>query len=131
MKQNPCPCSGETLDRFLRPTVMAVLARSPGGLHGYLISQQLRGTALFSETPPDAAGLYRMLKTMEDEGYLSSEWDIEGSGPAKHVYMLTESGWGCLRRWADTLESYSKALQETVKYIEQSMTLKMEKEYRS
>jgi DNA-binding PadR family transcriptional regulator len=108
------------LDRFLRPLVMAVLAKSPGGLHGYLISQELRGTAMFSDSAPDATGLYRLLKTMQEEGYLTSEWDVEGSGPAKHVYALTDSGRVCLHRWTDTLETYSRDLQQTVKFIRKS-----------
>ncbi len=128
MKQSQCPCSGDTLDRFLRPTVMAVLARAPGGLHGYLISQHLRGTAIFSDSPPDATGLYRALKAMEKEGYLTSEWDVEGGGPAKRVYALTRDGRDCLRRWVDTLESYSKTLQRTVKFVKQSIAPKQKKQ---
>jgi DNA-binding PadR family transcriptional regulator len=130
MKQNSCPCTGETLDRFLRPTVMAVLARVPGGLHGYLISRQLREIAIFSDSPPDATGLYRVLKAMEREGYLRSQWDVAGSGPARHVYALTETGRDCLHRWADTLEFYSKTLQQTAKFIRQSTTPKQEKDDR-
>jgi DNA-binding PadR family transcriptional regulator len=103
---------------------MAVLARTPGGLHGYLISQRLRDVAIFSDSPPDTAGLYRLLKAMEKGGHLKSEWDVEGSGPHKRVYVLTDSGYDCLRRWVNTLESYSKTLQRTVKFIKQSMTLR-------
>jgi len=121
MKDDACPCSGNTLDRFLRPTVMAVLARTPSGLHGYVIAQQLRGVAIFCDNPPDNTGLYRVLKAMETEGYLRSDWDTEGSGPAKHIYALTDDGWDCLRRWKDTLESYSCNLQQTVAFVEQSL----------
>ena len=127
MKQDLCPCSGDTLDRFLRPTVMAVLANAPSGLHGYLISQHLRSVAIFSDSPPDATGLYRVLKAMEEEGYLESNWDVEGSGPAKRVYVLNDDGLDCLHRWVNTLEAYSKTLQLTVKFIKKSMTPKQEK----
>jgi len=106
---------------------MAVLARAPGGLHGYLISQHLRSTAIFGDSPPDATGLYRALKAMEKEGYLTSEWDVEGGGPAKRVYALTRDGRDCLRRWVDTLESYSKTLQRTVKFVKQSIAPKQKK----
>ncbi len=83
---------------------------------------------MFTDSPPDATGLYRLLKAMQEEGYLRSEWDVEGSGPARHVYALTDSGRQCLRRWADTLESYSRTLQETVVFIRQSVPPKKEGE---
>ena len=58
---------------------------------------------------------------MESEGYLRSDWDTEGSGPAKHNYALTDDGWDCLRRWKDTLESYSRNVQQTVAFVGQSL----------
>ena len=121
MSYDGCPCSGSTLDRFLRPTVMAVLANSPDGLHGYLIAQRLRDVAVFCDSAPDSTGLYRALKAMESEGHLRSTWTDDGGGPAKRVYTLTDEGWECLRQWTLTLESYSRNLQRTVKFIRQSL----------
>ena len=116
-----CACSGSTLDRFVRPSVMAVLARNPSGLHGYLLAQQLRDVAIFADCSPDTTGLYRALKAMETEGYLTSGWDVEGAGPARRVYTLTDAGWSCLRHWASTLERYSENLRQTLGYIERSL----------
>lgn len=121
MSFNECACSGSTLDRFVRPSVMAVLARHPGGMHGYLLAQQLREVAIFADCSPDTTGLYRVLKGMEIEGYLTSGWDVEGSGPARRVYALTEAGWDCLRQWAGTLERYAQNLGQTLEYIELSL----------
>jgi DNA-binding PadR family transcriptional regulator len=121
MKYDECPCAGITLDRFLRPTVLAVLAAAPKGRHGYLIAQSLRSVASFGDDPPDSAGLYRVLKAMETEGHLRSTWDTRGSGPAKRVYVLTNAGRGCLRRWVRTLESYSHNLQKTVRFLKNSL----------
>lgn len=126
MQKTQCPCTGETLDRLLRPTVMAVLAEAPDGLHGYLVLKRLGEVPMFKDHLPDATGLYRVLKTMGTEGYLSSEWDVEGSGPAKHVYRLTDEGRDCLRRWSETLESYAKTLQKTVVFIRHSLTVNSE-----
>ncbi|HOD49913.1 MAG TPA: PadR family transcriptional regulator [Candidatus Hydrogenedentes bacterium] len=120
MKQSHCPCSGATLDHFLRPAVMAVLARAPAGLHAYVISQHLRDAAIISDSPPDAMGLDRVLKAMEKEGYFRSDWDTEGSSPAKRVYALTEEGWNCLQRWKNTLDAHSRNLEQTVTFIERS-----------
>lgn len=121
MNFDDCACHGNTLDRLLRPSVMAVLARTPGGQHGYRIAQSLREVAIFGDCPPDSAGLYRALKSMEEEGYLKSDWHTEGTGPAKRVYSLTPAGWSCLRHWLTTLEAYTLSLQETVDYLRESV----------
>jgi PadR family transcriptional regulator PadR len=120
MQPSECPCFGDTLDRFLRPSVMAVLARAPGGLHGYLVAQHLLELPIFRGCPPDPTGLYRVLRTMENEGYLRSVWDREGSAPAKRVYRLTGDGLDCLQRWGETLETYAALLQHTVAFVQES-----------
>ncbi|MCC6144594.1 MAG: PadR family transcriptional regulator [Candidatus Hydrogenedentes bacterium] len=123
MKITQCACHGDTLDRFVRPVVMAVLARHADGLHGYLIAQELRKLAMFADTPPDPTGLYRALKLMEQEGYLASWWDVEGSGPARHVYRLTEEGRDCLHHWVDTLQTYAGSVRKTVSFLRESTGL--------
>lgn len=121
MRSDSCSCTGDTLDRLLRPTVMAVLARAPEGLHGYVIAQHLRGVPIFGGHPPDNAGMYRALNAMETEGYLRSDWDTTGNGPAKRTYVLTVEGWDCLRRWKETLDAYARNVQHTVAFIGQSL----------
>jgi DNA-binding PadR family transcriptional regulator len=121
MNYQGCSCSGGTLDRFVRPIVMAVLARNPEGLHGYLIASHLVSLEVFGGCPPDTTGLYRVLKAMETEGYLKSNWDVEGSGPARRNYVLTEDGLQCLRQWASTLQNYGRNLALTLEFIEDSI----------
>lgn len=121
MNYDSCPCSGNTLDRFLRPTVMAILSETSKGIHGYMIAHRLNDVAIFKGNPPNNAGLYRTLKAMETEGMVSSNWDTKGNGPAKRIYVLTDEGRECLRQWVGTLETYSKNLQKTVKFITQRL----------
>lgn len=104
MEINQCACSGKTLDRLLRPVVLAMLAR--GATHGYSIVQQLAELKLFADSPPDTSGIYKVLKAMEKEGLISSEWDLGKSGPAKRRYALTKNGRICLKRWTKTLRDY-------------------------
>ena len=70
MELDNCPCSGANLPRFVQPVILAVL--SSGRLHGYLVVQRLAETSLFRKQPPDATGVYRMLRNMEQEGVLGS-----------------------------------------------------------
>ena len=81
MELDNCPCSGANLPRFVQPVILAVLSSGP--LHGYLVVQRLAETSLFRKQPPDATGVYRMLRNMEQEGVLESDWELENSGPAR------------------------------------------------
>ena len=112
------PCSGKSLPRLLRPAVMAVLAGEINGLHGYLIARRLERMALFKNRPPDHAGIYRMLKAMEDDGLVVSEWDLTDRGPARRRFQLTDDGLACLGRWLETLKSYRKAIGQLLAILE-------------
>jgi DNA-binding PadR family transcriptional regulator len=104
MDLDQCACSGKTLARLLRPAVLALLAR--GKTHGYDIVQQLQGLEMFSDLPPDTSGVYKVLKSMEEEGLVSANWELGDSGPAKRSFALTRNGTACLERWSETLKLY-------------------------
>jgi len=99
-----CACSGKSLARLLRPAVLALLAREE--MHGYVLLQRLGELAMFSDALPDTSGVYKTLKVMEEEGLVSSSWELGDSGPAKRRYALTKEGKACLKRWGETLEAY-------------------------
>ena len=107
---NACACSGRTLVRLVRPAVLSLLAGAP--LHGYRLLQRMRGLAMFRDQPPDAAGLYRLLKAMEDEGLIASSWDAGQAGPARRRYELAPRGRACLGQWNRTLVRYLRSVAE-------------------
>jgi len=115
MDYNHCSCSGKSLARLLQPAVMAVLAGE--ALHGYLIAQRLKRMKMFKDRQPDPTGLYRLLKSMEEDGLVKYEWDLADSGPAKRRYELTADGYDCLAQWTHTLTDYNQALAELLKVI--------------
>ncbi|MET0260234.1 MAG: helix-turn-helix transcriptional regulator, partial [Gaiellaceae bacterium] len=47
--------------------------------------------------------LYRLLRALEDEGLVASEWSDELPGPAKRTYELTDEGRRVLDTWAEAL----------------------------
>ena len=116
MKFDACACSGKTLARLLQPAVMAILAQEPQ--HGYRLAQHLQEMAMFRDQPPDPTGLYRLLKSMEDRGLVTSTWDLAERGPAKRQYKLTRSGRACLHKWSQTLTEYAVALSDILDLIE-------------
>lgn len=107
-----CATLGKSLSRLSQPAIMVVLARSAEPLHGYVIVQKLADSPMFGGKKPDATGVYRTLKRMEESGYVTSHWEMPESGVAKRLFSLTEEGRHCLRRWIDALACYELSVEE-------------------
>ena len=90
---------------FITPWVLLVLKQ--WNLHGYLIMQQLERMG-FSGI--DHATLYRELRRMEREGFVASEWETSGNGPARRVYSITDLGEDMLRGWTDVVSGYQRMI---------------------
>jgi DNA-binding PadR family transcriptional regulator len=72
----------------LRPAILLLLREQES--HGYELMGRL--AELGVEVPPTTGGLYRSLRTMAEEGLVSSYWSTPDRGPARRVYAITESG---------------------------------------
>ena len=99
------PGSGRLPKNFMTPWVLLVLKQ--WDLHGYLILQQLNRMGF---TDVDHATLYRELRRLEKEGFVASEWEVGGSGPARRVYSITDAGEQMLRGWTDVVSGYQKMI---------------------
>jgi DNA-binding PadR family transcriptional regulator/Ni2+-binding GTPase involved in maturation of urease and hydrogenase len=119
MDFSECSCSGKSLGRMLRPAILGVLAGAP--VHGYVVLQRLEELSMYRDSPPDAGGVYRMLKSMQDEGLVESTWQTGESGPAKRRYELTDTGRACLAEWEETLRAYAEQIKELVGMIEDAV----------
>ena len=108
-----CPCAGITLDKLIRPAILAVLAHGP--LHGYRVAQRIGDIPTYGDQKPDISGVYRLLKTMEKSGLLVSSWEEVGNGPARKIYETTPSGAECLHWWVRTLGSYRVRISALLK----------------
>ena len=107
-----CPCEGQTLDRHLQPTILAILADGP--LHGYAIVERLAQLPLMNGCKPDRPGVYRALNAMERQGVVTHAWAPSENGPAKRPYELTSEGRACLGKWITTLNRYRQELGDLV-----------------
>jgi DNA-binding PadR family transcriptional regulator len=108
----PCATLGKTLSRLSQPTILTVLAASDEPLHGYVIVQKAAESPMFGGTKPDATGVYRTLKQMEENGLVTSHWETPKAGPAKRTFTLTNEGRDSLRRWVDSLACYTATINE-------------------
>ena len=88
------------IERFVEPALLLLLAERP--MHGYELLEHLPELAR-EERRVDLGNLYRLLRSLEEEGIVSSEWDERLPGPAKRTYRLTESGENLLDAWAAAL----------------------------
>jgi PadR family transcriptional regulator PadR len=86
------------IERFAEPAVLLLLREQP--VHGYELLEQL--PELTGERV-DMGNLYRVLRLLEDEGIVSSQWDDDAPGPSKRVYELTDEGRALLDQWARAL----------------------------
>jgi PadR family transcriptional regulator, regulatory protein PadR len=94
------------VERFVEPALLVLLGERRA--HGYDLLEQL--PELAGEERLDMGNLYRLLRALEREGLVASEWRDDVPGPAKRVYELTDEGGRLLERWA-------KALTETQEVI--------------
>jgi poly-beta-hydroxybutyrate-responsive repressor len=97
------------LYRFAEPVMLLAIARL-GEAHGYQIAQEAEGMAV-THAGLDSGIIYRTLRRLEAAGRVVSQWDTSGAGPARRVYVLTETGRQHLREWAQVLEAVTASLQ--------------------
>lgn len=55
------------------------------------------------ENRMDSALIYRTLKTLEDNGSVTFEWDTSESGAAKKIYSITDIGLKNLAQFKDDI----------------------------
>jgi len=103
----PCTCAMGNVSRFIEPVVLRILKEKKSS-YGYEISECLADYALTDATIEGAA-LYRTLRTLEANGYVSSTWTA-GDGPARRSYSLTRVGQAHLREWAHLFETLGRAM---------------------
>jgi poly-beta-hydroxybutyrate-responsive repressor len=72
-------------------------------LHGYEIMRTLKDNFAVVSDP---GTVYRALRQLERDGYITSWWDSKEQGPARRVYTLTDSGTDALKMWSAALEQY-------------------------
>jgi PadR family transcriptional regulator PadR len=84
------------VERFTEPSLLLLLRERPG-VHGYELLDALAD--LMPAEQVDMGNLYRLLRALEEEGLVTSEWT-----DGKRRYELTPAGARLLADWASALE---------------------------
>ena len=99
------------VERFTEPALLLLLRERPA--HGYDLLERL--PELTGEQRVEMGNLYRLLRALEEEGLVSSEWDAGSAGPARRRYALTHAGSQLLDQWVDALR---RSQERTARFLE-------------
>ncbi len=108
------------MNSIIHAVFLASLAEKP--LYGYLLVEELKKYDIDSSFVPYGVA-YRILRSMEEEGLVTSSWETSGNGPAKRVYKITENGFRFLEEWLklakknfEIIEKILNKISEVVDY---------------
>jgi PadR family transcriptional regulator, regulatory protein PadR len=87
------------VERFGEAAVLLLLRERRA--HGYELLDAL--PQVTGEARVDMGNLYRVLRGLEEDGLVQSEWHADEPGPAKRTYELTPEGRRLLDEWAAAL----------------------------
>ena len=104
-------------ERYIQPSLLMglLLKRS----YGYELIQSIQEFGFVEGQAPPGM-VYRHLRQLEKDGLVTSEWETEGSGPAKRIYELTADGAEVLSLWIEHMEGQAQKLG---KFIERYRSL--------
>jgi len=111
----PCTCAMGHLSRFVEPVVLLLL-REKGHSYGYNLLSSLSEYA-FTDAEIERAALYRALRRLQLNGYVSSDWETHRGGPARRVYALTPGGEQHLREWAQVLTKVAGSMDRFIQVV--------------
>ena len=94
-------------ERYLQPSLLMGLLFKQS--YGYELIQSIQEFGFVEGEPPPGM-VYRHLRQLEGDGLVTSEWETEGSGPAKRTYRLTAEGVEVLALWIEHMERQAQIL---------------------
>lgn len=84
---------------------LAVLSRLTEPGYGYQLVHDLADGGV----PVEANTLYPLLRRLEEQGLLRSDWDMREGKPRKY-YMRTEAGTQVYARWRNEWKQFNRSL---------------------
>jgi poly-beta-hydroxybutyrate-responsive repressor len=109
-KSKKSPSRGKQ-ERYIQPSILMTLYLRSS--YGYELIQNI-GNFGFIEGQAPPGMIYRHLRKLEEDGLVLSEWETDGSGPAKRVYQITEDGVQVLYAWVDYMDGQARKLNKFV-----------------
>jgi PadR family transcriptional regulator, regulatory protein PadR len=95
-----------------------VLASRPS--HGYELQrdvEELSGGLVCM----DSGGMYRVLRRLEEDGFVASNWAVGDHGPQRRSYELTDKGRALLEQWIERLRRRDEVIHSVIELVERSL----------
>ena len=108
-------------ERYIQPSIL--LALKSKAFYGYELIQKMSQFGFVEGQAPPGM-IYRHLRELEEDGLVSSQWETDGSGPAKRVYQITPEGAEVLEFWITYMQ---KQAQRLLKFVEMFKKISQEK----
>lgn len=105
--------SGLILELRRGTLVLLVLSQLKKPMYGYNLVKKLND----SEIPIEANTLYPLMRRLESQGLLKSEWETSGTKPRKY-YILTDDGHIVLEKVKEHWFLFSNKLNNVLEGIE-------------
>lgn len=93
--------------------VLAVLSQLRHAQYGYSLRQAVAGRGM----PIEEGTLYPLLRRLEKQGLLASEWRIE-EGPPRRYYRLNRAGEALLAELTDSWNSLTRTMADLLQGTE-------------
>ena len=108
-KMSGCRCgTGLPVEKFMQPCLLLLLKQRSA--HGYDMIQLLPEFGFSDRLDPGT--VYRNLRRLEEEGLVTSHWDVGEGGPARRLYGLTDEGEEMLHAWAVHIRQQRKRMDD-------------------
>jgi PadR family transcriptional regulator PadR len=118
MKKMKCARVGFKSGNILMASLLSLLLKEPS--YGYSLVEELGTFGIEQDSVPYGV-VYRLLRDMENEGLIKSEWEIEDSGPSRRMYSITSEGKRYLEQWLNNAKSNLKIMENLVLNIEKTL----------
>lgn len=116
-----CHCPGGKTERYLQPSLLLGLYLKPS--YGYELLRKINDLG-FMDGSVDPGTIYRHLRRLEYDGFVSSKWDTTGTGPARRFYEITPDGEALLKDWVMFMERNYKSLGSFLNQYRQILSKK-------
>lgn len=101
VKKGTRPGSGKA-ERYIQPSLLLGLKMKPS--YGYELIHNIQNFGFVQGQAPPGM-IYRHLRELEANSLVHSEWQTEGTGPARRIYRLTAEGEEALNLWIHYMEN--------------------------
>jgi PadR family transcriptional regulator PadR len=99
-------------ERYIQPSLLLGLKIKPS--YGYELINSIHEFGFVQGQAPPGM-IYRHLRGLEADGLVQSEWQTEGSGPARRIYRLTPEGDDALSLWIDYMQKQADNLMSFIR----------------